>query len=62
MTFNYKNQTGSFWRERLSDETFKVCHLRGTERPGTDGRKPHWRFKLVPGKITWNDHIRGPDL
>jgi glutamyl-tRNA synthetase len=25
-----------------------------------EGRKPHWRFKLVPGKITWNDHIRGP--
>lgn len=25
-----------------------------------EGRKPHWRFKLVPGKIAWNDHIRGP--
>ena len=25
-----------------------------------DGRKPHWRFKLMPGKITWNDLIRGP--
>ncbi len=25
-----------------------------------EGRKPHWRFKLLPGKITWNDHIRGP--
>ena len=25
-----------------------------------DGRKPHWRFKLTPGKISWNDHIRGP--
>ncbi len=24
-----------------------------------EGRKPHWRFKLVPGKIVWNDHIRG---
>lgn len=25
-----------------------------------EGRTPHWRFKLVPGKISWNDHIRGP--
>lgn len=25
-----------------------------------EGRKPHWRFKLVPGLITWNDHVRGP--
>jgi len=25
-----------------------------------EGRKPHWRFKLLPGKISWNDHIRGP--
>lgn len=24
-----------------------------------EGRKPHWRFKLMPGKIAWNDHIRG---
>ncbi len=24
-----------------------------------EGRKPHWRFKLMSGKITWNDHIRG---
>lgn len=25
-----------------------------------EGRKPHWRFKLTPGLITWNDHVRGP--
>lgn len=24
-----------------------------------DGRKPHWRFKLNPGKIQWHDLIRG---
>ncbi|CAO5675814.1 MAG: Glutamate--tRNA ligase 1 [Holosporales bacterium] len=24
-----------------------------------DGKKPHWRFKLNPGVIAWNDHIRG---
>lgn len=25
-----------------------------------EGRKPHWRFKLTPGKIAWDDLIRGP--
>lgn len=24
-----------------------------------EGRKPHWRFKLIEQPITWNDHIRG---
>lgn len=24
-----------------------------------EGRKPHWRFKLNEGTISWNDHIRG---
>ncbi len=25
-----------------------------------EGRKPHWRFKLEPGVVEWNDLIRGP--
>ena len=25
-----------------------------------EGRSPHWRFKLNPGKIEWTDLIRGP--
>ncbi|MDP2193052.1 MAG: glutamate--tRNA ligase [Alphaproteobacteria bacterium] len=25
-----------------------------------EGRKPHWRFKLVPGMIEWTDLVRGP--
>ncbi len=25
-----------------------------------EGRKPHWRFKMRPTDISWNDHIRGP--
>jgi glutamyl-tRNA synthetase len=25
----------------------------------TEGRRPHWRFKLNPGKIEWTDLIRG---
>ncbi|MDB5492077.1 MAG: Glutamyl-tRNA(Gln) synthetase [Micavibrio sp.] len=25
-----------------------------------EGRKPHWRFKLLDGSIEWNDMIRGP--
>lgn len=25
-----------------------------------EGRKPHWRFKLIDGTIEWNDLIRGP--
>lgn len=25
-----------------------------------EGRRPHWRFKLNPGKIEWTDLIRGP--
>jgi glutamyl-tRNA synthetase len=25
-----------------------------------EGRKPHWRFKLLDGTIEWNDLIRGP--
>jgi len=24
-----------------------------------EGRKPHWRFKLNPGKIAWDDLVRG---
>ena len=26
----------------------------------SDGIRPHWRFKLAPGAIEWNDLIRGP--
>ncbi|KAF2989002.1 glutamate--tRNA ligase [Methylocystis sp. MJC1] len=26
----------------------------------TEGRRPHWRFKLAPGVAEWNDLIRGP--
>jgi glutamyl-tRNA synthetase len=26
-----------------------------------DGRKPHWRFKLLPEAIHWDDLIRGPN-
>jgi peptide-methionine (R)-S-oxide reductase len=33
MMVNYKNQSDAFWRERLDDETFAVCRLRGTEYP-----------------------------
>lgn len=25
-----------------------------------EGRKPHWRFKLLPEQIAWNDLVRGP--
>jgi len=25
-----------------------------------EGRRPHWRFKLEPGEIAWNDLVRGP--
>ncbi|MFN7710595.1 MAG: glutamate--tRNA ligase [Holosporales bacterium] len=24
-----------------------------------EGRKPHWRFKLLPGEIQWNDLVHG---
>jgi len=24
------------------------------------GRRPHWRFKLAPGEIAWEDLVRGP--
>ncbi|MGF1628428.1 MAG: glutamate--tRNA ligase [Kiloniellaceae bacterium] len=26
----------------------------------TEGRRPHWRFKLLPGEIAWEDLVRGP--
>lgn len=29
------------------------------ERFAAEGRKPHFRFKLLPGEICWNDEIRG---
>ena len=25
-----------------------------------DGRRPHWRFRLDPGTVTWTDMVRGP--
>jgi glutamyl-tRNA synthetase len=25
-----------------------------------EGRRPHWRFKLEPGAVEWNDLVRGP--
>lgn len=37
--------------------TLSAEQIAGYEK---EGRKPHWRFKLVPGLITWNDHVRGP--
>ena len=24
------------------------------------GRRPHWRFRLLPGEIAWDDLVRGP--
>jgi glutamyl-tRNA synthetase len=30
------------------------------ERFAADGRQPHWRFKLLPGAIEWEDMARGP--
>lgn len=38
-----------------------ALHLRteDIEKYEAEGRKPHWRFKLHPSKITWNDMIRG---
>lgn len=30
------------------------------QRLEAEGRKPHWRFRLGPGKVEWNDRIRGP--
>ncbi|MDB5557252.1 MAG: glutamate--tRNA ligase [Enterovirga sp.] len=24
------------------------------------GRRPHWRFRLEPRVVAWNDHVRGP--
>lgn len=29
------------------------------EKFKTEGRKPHWRFKMAKGEIKWNDLIRG---
>lgn len=29
------------------------------EKLEAEGRKPHWRFKLLADPIFWNDHIRG---
>ena len=26
----------------------------------TEGRKPHWRFKLAPKTVAWDDLVRGP--
>jgi glutamyl-tRNA synthetase len=26
----------------------------------SDGRQPHWRFRLEPGRIEWQDLVRGP--
>jgi glutamyl-tRNA synthetase len=35
--------------------------LSATERAQleVDGRRPHWRFKLSHGRVTWNDLVRG---
>ena len=29
------------------------------KRLEAEGRKPHWRFRLGPGRVEWNDRIRG---
>ena len=35
MAINYKNQSDTFWRERLDGEIYNVCRLGGTEYPGS---------------------------
>ncbi|MFD2234221.1 glutamate--tRNA ligase [Phaeospirillum tilakii] len=25
-----------------------------------EGRRPHWRFRLAPGEVRWDDRVRGP--
>ena len=30
------------------------------ERLEAEGRRPHWRFHLDPGEVTWDDLVRGP--
>ncbi|MDX9689506.1 MAG: glutamate--tRNA ligase [Proteobacteria bacterium] len=32
----------------------------GVEKLIADGHKPHWRFKLDPIDVTWNDGVQGP--
>lgn len=36
---------------KLSDEDRR--------RLGSEGRRPHWRFKLVAEEVTWDDMVRG---
>lgn len=33
MTTQFKNKTGAYWRQQLSEEEFYVCRERGTELP-----------------------------
>lgn len=32
MTFDYKNQKDDFWKTHLTEDTYKICRLSGTER------------------------------
>ena len=31
----------------------------GRAKLEAEGRRPHWRFKLEPGEIAWDDLVRG---
>jgi len=32
----------------------------GRRRLESDGRRPHWRFRLAPEEVRWDDLVRGP--
>lgn len=36
MPFNYAEQNNDFWKKHLTKETFEICRLAGTEKPGTE--------------------------
>ena len=47
-------------RPPIYDRAALALSAEDRARLEAEGRRPHWRFKLLPGEIAWDDLVRGP--
>ncbi|HVO01972.1 MAG TPA: glutamate--tRNA ligase [Candidatus Cybelea sp.] len=50
----------SLGKSRVYDRAALKLSDADRRRLEAEGRRPHWRFKLEPRRVEWNDLVRGP--
>src|SRR3546814_8345604 len=58
--FPYTTLFRSAGRPPIYDRAALALSEAERARLEAEGRRPHWRFKLLAGEIAWDDLVRGP--